>query len=91
MDGGFVENHDPDTQFAYWAAYADPDTSQWGADTPRGLPYMWFSNVGSSADRDKWIASGLAAFASSSPYDGRALPFGTFTDFHLPNRATTQL
>ena len=91
VDGGFVENHDPDTQFAYWAAYADPDTSQWGADTPRGLPYMWFSNVGSSADRDKWIASGLAAFASSSPYDGRALPFGTFTDFHLPNRATTQL
>jgi hypothetical protein len=91
VDGGFVENHDPDTQFAYWAAYSDPHTSQWGADTPRGLPYMWFSNVGSSADRDKWIASGLAAFASSGAYDGTALPFGTFTDFHLPNRATTQL
>jgi hypothetical protein len=91
VDGGFVENHDPDTEFASWAAYADPDTSQWGADTPRGLPYMWFSNVGSSADRDKWIASGLAAFASSSPYDGSALPFGTFADFNLPNRAATTL
>jgi len=90
VDGGFVENHDPDTEMAYWARYAGPD-AQWGKSTPRGLPYMWFSNVGSSADRNTWIASGLAAFASSSSYDGTALPSGTFTDFGLPNRATTPL
>jgi hypothetical protein len=90
VDGGFVENHDPDAGMTYWARYADPD-AQWGKSTPRGLPYMWFSNVGSSADRDTWIASGLAAFASSSAYDGGALPFGTFTDFNLPNRAKTLL
>jgi hypothetical protein len=32
-----------------------------------------------------------AAFASSSAYDGTALPFGTVTDFNLPNRAATLL
>jgi hypothetical protein len=89
VDGGFVENHDANTEMAYWTVYAGPD-AQWGNDTPRGLPYMWFSNVGSTADRDAWVAAGLAAFASSSGYgDGLVAPSGTFADFNLPNRAAT--
>ena len=45
-DGGFVENHDPDAGSAFYIAYGDPDNTQWGAATPRGIPYMWYSNVG---------------------------------------------
>ena len=92
VDGGFVENHDPETKSAYWVSYAYPATPSGAQSTPRGLPYMWFSNVGSVTDRNTWIASDLAAFASSSAYDDNAVPpFGTFTDFNLPNRATTKL
>jgi hypothetical protein len=90
VDGGFVENHDPSTEMAYWSAYAGPNT-QWGKATPRGLAYMWFSNVGSTTDMNAWIQAGVAAFASSNAYTTATSPFGTFTNFNLPNRAKSIL
>ena len=86
-NGGFVENHNPSTEFAFWSAYGDPDTTQWGLQTALGIGYMWFSNVGDVAARNAWVAGDACAYASTNGYtSGIATPWRSFTDFGLPRR-----
>lgn len=84
VDGGFVENHSFASEQAYWTAYAN--STQWASATPRNKSYIWFQNTNSATDRNNWVNANVAAFASSSPYDGSGAPWTTFTDFHIPHR-----
>lgn len=86
-DGGFIENHDPGSELAVWTAYASP-SAQWGAATPRGIGYNWFSNTGDPTKRAAWVTANLAAWASSQAdyTDPIGTPWGSFTDFGLPRR-----
>lgn len=80
VDGGTTETHLPD---AFWTAYCNG--AQWATATPRDLPYMLSINDNTTA-RNTWIASNLVSHSRGGDYSTIDVPWGSFTNFNMPNR-----